>query len=135
MASVVSGLPETVAAEAARFYAARPASEIPTAATDGSDGDRERGRAIALHGVPARDVPPCVECHGPSAMPKNPAYPRLSGQYAEYLALQLTLLQSRRRGGSEYVHLMHSFVDRLTPGDIEDTAAFFAGLDPGALQF
>jgi cytochrome c553 len=68
-------------------------------------------------------------------MPKNPAYPRLSGQYAEYLALQLTLLQSRRRGGSEYVHLMHSFVDRLTPGDIEDTAAFFAGLDPGALQF
>jgi hypothetical protein len=30
---------------------------------------------------------------------------------------------------------MHSFVDRLTPGDIEDTAAFFAGLDPGALQF
>jgi hypothetical protein len=44
-------------------------------------------------------------------------------------------LKERRRGGSEYVHLMHSFVDRLTAEDIRDTAAFFASLDPAASLF
>jgi cytochrome c553 len=137
MSSVVSGLtPDTVSA-AVRFYAGRPPARAARGPADGGtgDADRSRGRAIALDGVPARDIPACVECHGPSSVRKNPAYPSLAGQYAEYLALQLRLLKERRRGGSEYVHLMHSFVDRLTAEDIRDTAAFFASLDPAASLF
>src|SRR5690606_27292484 len=95
--------------------------------------DAARGREIATAGVPARDIPACLDCHGeaPGGTPRNPAYPWLAGQPADYLALQLQLFRERRRGGSEFVHLMHSFVDRLEPSDIDDVSAFFAALPPG----
>ena len=51
-------------------------------------------------GAPDRDIPACVECHGPTAQPKNRAYPRLAGQHLRYLTSQLKLLKERRRGGS-----------------------------------
>jgi hypothetical protein len=37
--------------------------------------------------------------------------------------------------GPSTFHLMHNFVDRLTPDDIEDAAAFFASVNPAALRF
>lgn len=88
-----------------------------------------------MRGVPDRDIPACVECHGPAATPKNPAYPVLGGQYADYLVLQLELLKDRRRGGSPYVRLMHAFVDRLTPDQIREVTQYFASsTGPGALR-
>ena len=65
-----------------------------------------RGAAIARLGIPAQGVPRCVECHGPAATKRNAAYPRLAGQFAPYLELQLQLFAERRRGGSPFAHLM-----------------------------
>jgi cytochrome c553 len=127
MESVVAGIPAETLNRAAAFYAARRAGAAATAA---SGTDQARGRAIASMGIPARDIPACVECHGPSELPKLPAYPSLAGQHAQYLRLQLELFQQRSRGGSDFVHLMHAFVDRLTANDIRDVAAFFATLEP-----
>ena len=79
-------------------------------------------------GIPHQDVPACTECHGLSSPQKNDAYPILAGQHRDYLAQQLRLLQERRRGGSEYVHLMHSFVDRLTSDQLQDVAAYYASM-------
>ena len=45
---------------------------------------------------------------------------------------QLQLMKERRRGGSEYVHLMHAFVDRLTARQIEDVTSYFASLPPSS---
>jgi hypothetical protein len=49
--------------------------------------------------------------------------------YRGYLVQQLTLRQQRRRGGSEFVHSMHSVVDRLTPEQVDDVASYFASGD------
>jgi cytochrome c553 len=84
-----------------------------------------RGAAIASRGVPDRDIPACVECHGPTDRPKNPSYPRLGGQHVRYLAQQLRLLQERRRGGSANVTLMHVFVDRLRQDEIQDVTLYY----------
>ena len=89
-----------------------------------------RGSIVATQGLPARDVPACVECHGPAATPKNPAYPTLAGQHAEYLVQQLELLKQRRRGGSPRVNLMHEVVERLDPADIRDVAQYYAAGAP-----
>jgi cytochrome c553 len=89
-----------------------------------------RGSAIATRGSVERDIPACNECHGPAASPKNPAYPRLAGQYSSYLVQQLELLKQRRRGGSPRVNLMHAVVDRLGPQDIRDAALYYASLPP-----
>ena len=88
-----------------------------------------RGAAIATRGVAERNIPACVECHGPSVAPKNTAYPRLDGQHFRYLRLQLDLLQQRRRGGSPNVNLMHEVADHLTAQDMDDTARYFATQD------
>jgi cytochrome c553 len=136
MSSVAAGLTPASMAEAAAFYAARPATgAAPDRSRRDAAADLARGREIALRGVPARDVPPCAECHGPASVEKHAAYPRLAGQYPAYLALQLRLLRDRQRGGSPFVDLMHSFVDRLTAEDVRDAAAFYGSLPPKTPSF
>lgn len=90
----------------------------------------ERGRSIALHGDEARGVPSCADCHGPSAHARNPRYPELAGQLAEYLVDQLELFHEGRRGGSSYVHLMAHVAPRLSADQMRDVAAYYAALDP-----
>lgn len=108
-------------------YYERLAPRAPTIA----DATRvQRGQAVAMTGVPDRDVPACVECHGPAIRPKNPAYPTLTAQHVPYLISQLRLLRDRRRGGTANVDLMHVFVSRLRDDEIRDVAAYFASL-PG----
>jgi len=120
MAPVALGVPEEARHAALRYYASLPVSAAASAQPAPS---RERGQAIALNGVAEQDVPVCATCHMSAA---NGAYPTLSGQYPEYLAQQLRLLRQRQRGGSEFVSLMHGFVDRLTEQQVEDVAAYFA---------
>lgn len=123
---IMSAVAATLDDEAMRTVAAYYAG-LPPRGGDGSDEPSvARGAAIASRGVPERDIPACVECHGPTDRPKNPAYPRLAGQHVGYLAQQLQLLQQRRRGGSPRVTLMHVFVDRLRADDIRDVTRYYA---------
>ena len=87
----------------------------------------ERGRVIATRGIPATRVPACEKCHGPG---RRADYPRLAGQYADYLVLQLELFRDQRRGGSRFAHLMSSVAPRLTPAQMRDVAAFYASRTP-----
>ena len=91
---------------------------------------RSRGDRLATSGDPERNIPACVECHGPSEVPKNPAYPRLAGQHAGYLMRQLELLKARHRGGTPRVNLMHAVADRLEPQDMHEVARYYASLLP-----
>ena len=86
-------------------------------------------RLIAA-GDPARDVPACRECHGPVAGARDPRYPSLAGQSAEFLRLQLTLFREGRRGGSSYGEVMRTIAMRLTPAQIAEAATAYAAL-PG----
>lgn len=82
------------------------------------------GASIALNGIPSRGVPACVECH--VAADRNPAYPKLEGQHERYLAGQLELFASNRRGGSPYAHIMRNIAVRLTPEEQRLVARYFA---------
>jgi cytochrome c553 len=84
------------------------------------------GARIAMHGIPEQNVPSCSDCHGPAEGERNPAYPRLDGQYEEYLVLQLELFASQRRGGSRYAHIMQQVAPRLKPEQMRDVARFYA---------
>jgi cytochrome c553 len=123
MAGVAANLSDNSMRTAAAFYAALPPR---TGGTFDDSAAITRGRAIASRGVPERDVPACVECHGPTDRPKNPAYPRLAGQHLRYLRQQLRLLHDRRRGGSPHVTLMQAFVGRLREDEIEAVALYYA---------
>jgi cytochrome c553 len=127
MSEIAASLSDETMRGVARYY-----EELP--ARGGAQVDDEaaigRGAVIAARGVPDQDIPACVECHGPTEVPKNPSYPRIAAQHERYLASQLELLRSRRRGGSPNVALMHVFVDRLRPDHIRDVTRYYGSLHP-----
>jgi cytochrome c553 len=124
MSEIAARLNDSQMRDLALYYEGLPGRPIPPADAATVSG----GAAIAARGIPDRDIPACVECHGPSNVPRNPAYPRLAGQHARYLMQQLDLLKQRRRGGSPRVNLMHEVVDRLEPGDVRDVARYYASI-------
>jgi cytochrome c553 len=111
IAEYYSGLPSNVAA--------------PNASAD--PGAIERGRRIATDGDPGRLVPACRECHGPGVT-RNANYPRLTGQYADYIVQQLRLFRSHGRGGTEYLHIMMKVAGQLTEEQMHDVAQYYASL-------
>jgi cytochrome c553 len=80
--------------------------------------------------VPADGVPPCGICHGPAEAARNPVFPRLAGQDATYIATQLRLFQSGRRGGTKFAPVMEAIAQRLSEEQIAQVAAYFASLPP-----
>lgn len=46
------------------------------------------GKVIFENGVPGKEAPPCLACHGPKAQGLA-AFPRLAGQHQDYLVKQL----------------------------------------------
>ncbi|HET6397007.1 MAG TPA: cytochrome c [Pseudoxanthomonas sp.] len=65
----------------------------------------------------------CVDCHGPDGnVPIDASYPKLGGQYADYLA---RALQDYRKGDRDHA-LMTPQAASLSDQDIADLAAYFA---------
>jgi cytochrome c553 len=124
MADIAASLDAAAIHDVATYYEGLPARE----AEPSGEALVGPGRTIATQGIPQRDIPACVECHGPTALPKNRAYPTLTAQHAEYLVAQLILLKERRRGGSSNVDLMHAFVSRLREDEMRQVAHFYAAL-------
>ncbi|ADJ28269.1 c-type cytochrome [Nitrosococcus watsonii] len=130
-----SGMMEPIAAELnseeikalARYYSGLPPYQPPLPPLREAAAI-ERGEAIAKQGN--QRIASCADCHGPSSIPRNPDYPLLAGQYAEYIILQLELLAQEKRGGTPYVHLMDPIAHRLSPQQREDVARYYTSLTP-----
>ena len=72
----------------------------------------------------------CQACHGADGAAKiDPQYPRLAGQYPDYLDRALHEYKSGRRDNP----IMAGFVATLTDQDIADLSAYFSSL-PAALK-
>jgi cytochrome c553 len=83
--------------------------------------DREAGAKIA-------DAQ-CAACHGKDGKtPIDPSYPKLAGQYADYLAQALRAYQNGERKNP----IMGGIAKPLSRQDIDNLAAHFGAL-PGPL--
>lgn len=83
-------------------------------------GDVEAGKRKSL---------PCAACHGADGDASvDPQYPRLAGQYEDYLAQALREYRSGERSDP----IMMGFASTLSDQDIEDLAAYYSRL-PGEL--
>jgi cytochrome c553 len=108
-----------------------------TAPAGHSAADRAEGHASSSAGLPEGHVEAgekqaatkgkatgqsCIDCHGPDGnKPLDPTYPRLGGQYRDYLAHSL---QMYRDGGREHP-LMSQQAKDLSDQQIADLAAYF----------
>jgi cytochrome c553 len=127
MAPVAAALGPDEMRELAFYYADQPAS-TPASPLHDTTLAIERGKTIAHRGIPGQRVPACVDCHGPGAARRNPFYPVLTGQYADYLVRQLELFKQEHRGGSPYAHLMRPVATRLTAQQMRDVALYYESL-------
>jgi cytochrome c553 len=91
------------------------------------------GQKLWRGGDEASDVPACAACHSPdgAGIPKN--YPRLAGQYADYVYAQLKAFQSGGRGadpGGKDVNgrIMASIAHDMTDAQMKAVADYAAGL-------
>jgi cytochrome c553 len=130
MQPIAAGLGVEAMREIALHYAALPT--LLPARREESARDIERGREIAVHGIPRQRLPPCTPCHGPSELARNAMFPSLDGQPARYLALQLALFNGQVRGGTPYAHVMGLVAGRLTPEQMREVAAYYAAGAPPA---
>jgi cytochrome c553 len=64
----------------------------------------------------------CVACHGTDGNSVDPQYPRLAGQYNEYIQQALHEYKDGRRNNA----IMKGFASQLSDQDIEDVAAYFS---------
>lgn len=90
------------------------------------------GAALAERG--SAETPSCLSCHGQERTPpRNPLYPRISGQDERFLRIWLGLWQRGRFGGTDHAHVMHEAARWLSEDEIAALAAHFAGRrsDPG----
>ena len=130
---------------AAALVLALSACSGATTPAEHSQADRNEGRTTSSSGLPAGRAAEgeklanskgkatgqsCIDCHGKEGnAPIDPSYPRLAGQYADYIAHSI---QNYRDGQREHA-LMSGQAITLTDQQIADLAAYFSSR-PGQLR-
>jgi cytochrome c553 len=133
-------------ATAVALAACSPAGQTPA---EHSSADRGEGHTRSSSGLPeghaaagekfastknAKTGQACVDCHGAAGnAPIDPTYPKLGGQYHDYIAHSLQMYRDGDRGGSPASDLMAGQAHDLTDQQIADLAAYF-GTQPTQLR-
>jgi cytochrome c553 len=115
-------------------------------AAEHSSADRAEGHTASSAGLPggraevgeklantknADTGQACVGCHGAAGnAPIDPSYPKLGGQYHDYIAHSLQMYRDGERAGSPTTDLMGSQAKKLTDQQIADLAAYFEAQQP-----
>ncbi|MDX1610224.1 MAG: c-type cytochrome [Halofilum sp. (in: g-proteobacteria)] len=136
MLGMVSGLSDQDMRDLAAYYAQQPHKVM--GAQD--EARVQRGQEIYLGGIPSKGVAACIACHGPRGR-GNPAadYPRVGGQWAQYLLGQLQAFRAGHGvGPGEQVEpnqrandnnaMMRSLAHRMTDEEMRAVAEYMAGL-------
>lgn len=85
------------------------------------------GQKIWRGGDAANGIPACAGCHGPAGAGIPAQYPRLAGQYAEYVAAQLTAFREGKRVNDPN-GMMRGVAARMNDRQIRSVAEYAAGL-------
>lgn len=90
------------------------------------------GEKIFRAGNHDTNVPACSGCHSPTGLGNAPAgYPRLGGQYADYIVKQLKDFRSNARTNDGDTRIMRGVAAHLSDKEIEAVANYLSGLHAG----
>ena len=123
MMGMVANLSEADMKGLAAYYAGQKLK--PAAASDKSLA--ALGQKIWRGGNAANGVPACAGCHGPAGAGMPAQYPRLAGQYAEYIASQLKAFKEGGRANDPN-GMMRGVAARMSEREIRAVSEYAAGL-------
>jgi cytochrome c553 len=123
MTPMVANLSDDDIKSLAAYYAGQKLN--PAVATDKDLA--ALGQKIWRGGIAASNVPACAGCHGPAGAGIPAQYPRLSGQFAEYIAAQLKAFKEGARANDPN-GMMRGVAARMTEREIQAVSQYAAGL-------
>jgi cytochrome c553 len=123
MMGMVANLSEADMKALAAFYGGQKLK--PAAASD--KNLVAAGQRLWRGGNAATGVPACAGCHGPAGAGMPAQYPRIAGQYADYVAAQLKAFKEGGRANDPN-GMMRGVAARLTDREIRAVAEYAAGL-------
>lgn len=85
------------------------------------------GQRIYRGGNATTGVPACAGCHGPDGSGVPAQYPRIAGQFAEYVEAQLSAFKAGTRANDPN-GMMRGVAERMTEKEISAVAQYTAGL-------
>ena len=85
------------------------------------------GERIYRGGIAEKGVAACAGCHGPAGAGIPSQYPRLAGQWSDYVKLQLSGFRVGERA-NDPAGMMRGVAARMSDKEIEAVADYIAGL-------
>src|SRR4051794_13479653 len=123
MNGMVANLSDSDMKQLAAYYAGQKLK--PSIATDKDLA--ALGQKLWRGGNAEKNVPACAGCHGPAGAGIPGQFPRLAGQYSEYLAAQLKLFRDGGRANDPN-GVMRGVAAKMSERDIRAVAEYAAGL-------
>ncbi|MCK9380798.1 MAG: cytochrome c4 [Sulfuritalea sp.] len=87
----------------------------------------ERGQKLYRGGDQAKGLPACAGCHGPTGAGIPAQYPRIGGQFPEYMEAQLKSFREGTRTNDPN-KMMRTIALKMTDSEIKAVADYIAGL-------
>jgi cytochrome c553 len=125
--AVMAGMVATLSDSDMRNVAAYYASQKLRPAAASSKELAAQGQKLWRGGNAATGVPACSGCHGPDGAGIPSQFPRLSGQFAEYVEGQLKLFRAGGRANDPN-GMMRGVAARMNDQEIKAVAEYAAGL-------
>jgi len=123
MAGMTANLSAADLRDLAAYYAAQKLK--PAAARDKDLA--AIGQKIYRGGIAATGVAACAGCHGPAGAGIPAQYPRIAGQYPEYIEAQLKAFRAGTRANDPN-SMMRSVAARMSDREIQAVSEYAAGL-------
>ena len=124
---VMAGMVANLSPEDMRNLAAYFARQTAKPGTAKSKDLVALGQKIYRGGIVGKGVAACASCHGPNGAGMPAQYPRLSGQHAEYVELQLKAFRTGERANDPN-NAMRGVAGKLSDREIEAVSDYIAGL-------
>ena len=123
MSGMTANLSDADMKSLAGYYAGQPLK--PAAARDKELA--AQGQKLFRGGNLASGVTACAGCHGPAGAGIPHQYPRIAGQYAEYVEAQLKAFRAGSRANDPN-GMMRGVAARMTDREIQAVSEYVAGL-------
>lgn len=122
---IMAGFAAMLSDEDIRNVSAFYASQAPKSAGAQRKELVDLGRVIYKAGVPAKGLPSCAGCHGPTGTGIPAEFPRLAGQHAKYTEAQLVAFRGGARNNSAQ---MMSISAKMSDAEIAAVSEYLASL-------
>ncbi len=128
MAGVVQNLSSRDIRAVALYYSRAKSPKLPDVGPSDPALVAE-GKHIATRGFWKKNIPACVQCHGPNGYGVPPLFPYIAGQNRTYLLRQLMAYAFLKRQ-DDPEGLMRGISRRLTMAQRKAVAEYFSSLKP-----